>query len=463
MRPSPHLAEIVLRRPLAIVLFVTTAALGAIANAGPAAAAEGVPPKVVIIVGATEGTTSRYRGYADEAYAEAIKYTPSVVKVYSPNATWSRVKSATTGAAVVIYFGHGNGWPSPYTYDPKYTTKDGFGLNATAGAGDSNNKYYGEPYVSTLDLAPGAIILLHHLCYASGNSEPGHAAPTRSVAKQRVDNYGAGFLKAGAAAVIADGHRGAVDYLRALFTTDQTLADLWRTQPNAHGNQFSFPSQRTPGQMALMDPDSPTAGYYRSFVGNTAATTANVREGTQPPPPPPPTYDYAVLGVFHDLWDSPFVAAIQWIYDQRITAGCSATRYCPVASVTRGEMAAFLRRAMQLPAATRDYFSDDDGLTHESSINAVAEAGITAGCAPARFCRDAPVTRAQMAGFLVRALDLPPTTTDFFDDDDGASLESAINAVAAAGLTRGCADRSYCPKAAVSREQMAAFLVRAFR
>jgi hypothetical protein len=215
--------------------------------------------------------------------------------------------------------------------------------------------------------------------------------------------------------------------------------------------------------MALMDPDSPTAGYYRSFVGNTAAATANVREGTQPPPPPPPTYDYAVLGVFHDLWDSPFVAAIQWIYDQRITAGCSATRYCPVASVTRGEMAAFLRRAMQLPAATRDYFSDDDGLTHESSINAVAEAGITAGCAPARFCRDAPVTRAQMAGFLVRALDLPPTTTDFFDDDDGASLESAINAVAAAGLTRGCADRSYCPKAAVSREQMAAFLVRAFR
>ena len=71
-----------------------------------------------------------YRADADRAYAEAIKYTANVVKVYSPNATWARVKAATVGASVVIYFGHGNGWPSPYTYDPKYTTKDGFGLNA---------------------------------------------------------------------------------------------------------------------------------------------------------------------------------------------------------------------------------------------------------------------------------------------------------------------------------------------
>ena len=179
---------------------------------------------------------------------------------------------------MVIYFGHGNGWPSPYPKDSAYTTKDGFGLNATAGNGDSNTKYYGEPYVSTLDLAPNAVILLHHLCYASGNSEPGNAAPTRSVAKQRVDNYGAGFLRAGVSAVIADGHRGAVDYLRALFTTDQRLVDLWRTQPNYHGNEFSFASVRTSGKTALMDPDTSTSGYYRSMVGNPNVTTTQVLE-----------------------------------------------------------------------------------------------------------------------------------------------------------------------------------------
>ena len=63
---------------------------------------------------------------------------------------------------------------------PKYTTKDGFGLNATAGAGDYNNKYYGEPYVVQLDLAPNAVVILNHLCYASGNSEPGNAGADAS-------------------------------------------------------------------------------------------------------------------------------------------------------------------------------------------------------------------------------------------------------------------------------------------
>jgi hypothetical protein len=455
------------RRPFALITFVLSVLLATFAAAAPVLA-DGVPPpptKVVIIVGPTHGATDSYRADADQAYAEAIKYTSNVKKVYSPNATWTAVKNATVGANIVIYFGHGNGWPSPYTYDPEYKTKDGFGLNATAGNGDANTKYYGEPYVSTLDLAPGALILLHHLCYASGNSEPGYAAPTKSVAKQRVDNFGAGFLKAGVAAVIADGHRGAEDYLAALFSdpADETLADLWRTQPNYHGNEFGFASARTPGMTALMDPDTTSGGYYRSFVGNPAATTADVRDGQQPVPPPPPPGAYAVQMVFDDLWSSSFVASIQWIYDQGITGGCSPTKYCPKSPVTRGQMASFLTRAMHLPAATKDYFSDDDGLTHEAAINSIAEAGITGGCAPDRFCRDGLVTRAQMAAFLVRALAVPPATRDWFTDDDGSTLEASINAMAEAGLTGGCGGSSFCPDQPVTREQMAAFLVRGFK
>jgi len=230
-------------------------------------------PKVVIIVGATHGTTPRYRELADRAYAEATQYTSNVVKVYSPNATWARVRSAVSGAAIVIYFGHGNGWPSPYTYDPKYTTKDGFGLNASEGNGDYNNVYYGEPYVSTLDLAPGAVVMLHHLCYAAGNSEPGQPQPSISVARQRVDNYAAGFLKAGAAAVIADGHAGPEGYLRAMFTTQQPLETMWATQSDANGNVVSFPSVRTPGATAFQDPDSPTSGFYRSLVVRSAGVS----------------------------------------------------------------------------------------------------------------------------------------------------------------------------------------------
>jgi flagellar hook assembly protein FlgD len=231
--------------------------------------------KVVIIVGATEGTTASYRRAADEAYATAIQYTPDVVKVYSPNATWARVKAAVTGASVVIYLGHGNGWPSPYTYDPQFTTKDGFGLNKVENAGDSNRVYYGEPYISTLQFAPGAVVILNHLCYASGNSESGQPEPTVDVARQRVDNYASAFLKAGAAAVIADGHNGVSGYIRDLFTTSGSIESLWANQPGTNGNIVSFPSVRTPGATAYQDPETPSSGFYRSLVVRSAGAMNN--------------------------------------------------------------------------------------------------------------------------------------------------------------------------------------------
>ena len=62
--------------------------------------------------------TPTYRNDANQVYAEAIKYTNNVVKVYSPGATWSKVQAAVNGASIVVYMGHGNGWPSPYTFDP---------------------------------------------------------------------------------------------------------------------------------------------------------------------------------------------------------------------------------------------------------------------------------------------------------------------------------------------------------
>jgi hypothetical protein len=68
-----------------------------------------------------------------------------------------------------------------------------------------------------------------------------------------------------------------------------------------------------------------------------------------------------------------------------------------------------------------------------------------------------------MAAFLVRALHLPAATKDYFNDDNSSSLEGAINAVAEAGLTGGCAAGKFCPNTPVTREQMAAFLLRAFK
>ncbi|RMH69250.1 MAG: hypothetical protein D6683_16270, partial [Actinomyces sp.] len=84
-------------------------------------------------------------------------------------------------------------------------------------------------------------------------------------------------------------------------------------------------------------------------------------------------------------------------------------RYCPDRALTRAEMASLLVRALGL-APGPDRFVDDEGSTHEAAIDALAAAGITRGCNPPvgdRYCPDQPVTRAQMAAFLHRALGRP--------------------------------------------------------
>ena len=171
------------------------------------------------------------------------------------------------------------------------------------------------------------------------------------------------------------------------------------------------------------------------------------------------------LGSFIDADGNKHEAAIEWLVAHDITTGCSSQPplYCPDGLVTRAQMASFIARAMSLPGATLDYFVDDEGSTHEANINRLAQSGITAGCDADRYCPDGIVTRAQMATYLARALDLPAASTDYFSDDEGSKHEANINRVAAAGLTVGCAANRYCPDGAVTRAQMATFLYRAFR
>jgi flagellar hook assembly protein FlgD len=252
---------------LAGLLVVT---VGWTATPGPAGAAT-ADPKVVLVVGATHGTTSTYRSYMNVVAATAAKYTKNLVKVYSPNATWSKVKAAMQGASIVVYMGHGNGFPSPYSTTLNVYTQNGMGLNLTAGDGDSNTKYYGEKLIGDgVDLAPNAVVILSHLCYASGNSEPGKAEPSLSVAKARMDNFAAGFIRAGARAVIAEGHADPSWYVEQLFTQRRTVEQIWRSAPSRKGNEFSFASSRTSGYTVFSDPNRRTSsayeGYYRSLV-----------------------------------------------------------------------------------------------------------------------------------------------------------------------------------------------------
>ncbi len=253
--------------------FALVAGLG-IANPTPAAASG---MKVVIIVGPVGSSTSNYIMNAKRYASEARSYGATVVEIYSPNATWTKVKAAAQGANVLIYLGHGNGSPSPYGAWSKYS-KDGLGLNATAGSGNSNTKYWGEYYVQTyLKLAPDAVVILNRLCYASGDSEWGSANPTKTVAKQRVDNYGAGFLRTGARAVFAEGITNASYILYGIFKTSRTIGAIFRSSPSWSGAyDFQFTSVRTAGSTAWMDPYAPNR-YYRSVIGNLGESATAVR------------------------------------------------------------------------------------------------------------------------------------------------------------------------------------------
>ncbi len=261
------------RLTIVAIAITFAAALGA-TNPQPAAAA-GI--KVVVIVGPVESNTATYIRNARRYAAQARSYGATVVEIYSPNATWARVKAAAQGAKVIIYLGHGNGSPNPYGPFSRYT-KDGFGLNASAGHGNSNRKYYGEYYIRTgIKLAPNAVVVLNRLCYASGNSEWGSANPTKTVAKQRVDNYGAGFLRAGARAIFADGITDASYVLYGLFRTNRTIGSIFTSSSNFVGtHDFKFGSARTPGYTAWMAPKA-IGRYYRSVVGNLGLTATTFR------------------------------------------------------------------------------------------------------------------------------------------------------------------------------------------
>ena len=154
---------------------------------------------------------------------------------------------------------------------------------------------------------------------------------------------------------------------------------------------------------------------------------------------------------------------IEAIAADGITAGCDTYRYCPHRPVTRAQMASFLARALHLPIPIGNRFTDVSG-SHSGAINAIAEAGITVGCSDdgPRYCPTQPVSREQMASLLANALHLTASGPSPFSDVSGVHATN-VAAIAEADITRGCDQTGtlYCPRDSVTRAQMATFLARA--
>jgi hypothetical protein len=155
---------------------------------------------------------------------------------------------------------------------------------------------------------------------------------------------------------------------------------------------------------------------------------------------------------------TPYAADVTWAVGAGIAAMCAPDMFCTNNVMNRGQAAVFVAKTFEPPATTVNHFSDDDTNIHRSYIDRVAEAGMMAGCSATRFCPLAGVTRGQTAIAIAVALALPPATTDYFDDDAGSAAEPAINSVVEAGIWTGCGVRLFCPGGSVSRGQMVAVL-----
>ena len=193
----------------------------------------------------------------------------------------------------------------------------------------------------------------------------------------------------------------------------------------------------------------------------------------------PADFDYFRLTTFSfsdvvpSYWAWDFV---ERLYAAGITGGCGSNplAYCPEGTVTRSQMAVFLLRGIHgatfnPPAVGSDTgFTDVDPIYWAAAwIKQLAAEGITGGCGVDTYCPEAPVTRAQMAVFLLRSKHgpsyTPPASSPGFSDvPPGYWAAAWIKQLVAEGITSGCGADTYCPESPVTRAQMAVFLVKTF-
>ncbi|HTR02473.1 MAG TPA: S-layer homology domain-containing protein [Thermoanaerobaculia bacterium] len=193
---------------------------------------------------------------------------------------------------------------------------------------------------------------------------------------------------------------------------------------------------------------------FTETVGGTAARTWTLHVGAS----------------FSDVpVTDPYYAKIETLFHNGVTAGCNGGEYCPGDPVTRAQMAVFLLKGKLWagyvpPPGTGTRFSDvPPGAFALDWIEDLADSGITAGCDVNRYCPDHPVTRAQMAVFLLKAEHgsayAPPAAMGVFADVPASdNFAPWIEELAAEGITAGCGGGNYCPDSPNTRAQMAAFL-----
>ncbi len=207
-------------------------------------------------------------------------------------------------------------------------------------------------------------------------------------------------------------------------------------------------------------PARPAGSLNDVTVSNPSGTAGTLRNGW--------------IADFGDVPNSQqFYFYITKLVANQITVGCGSGNYCPLDSVTRQQMAVFLMKSKNglcyVPPPCTGQFPDVPCSSNFAPwIEALAASGITGGCGGGNYCPTNPVTRQQMAVFLLKAKHgstyVPPVCNgDFLDVPCPSQFADWIEQLAAESITGGCGGGNYCPLQAVRRDQMAAFLFNTFQ
>ncbi len=245
-------------------------------------------------------------------------------------------------------------------------------------------------------------------------------------------------------AIADDGQARATDNAAVLRIIDPSPPVTDSTDPNPNPNQ---PSSGTP-----------SGGSSGSSTRVTPTTTTTVPSAV----------------VFTDL-DETFAVhrdAVDALVKDGVfdRLGCATNRLCPDQTINRWRLAVIMVRRLDgtanPPGITRSLFSDVSASSWWSRyVQRLSRLEITKGCAtePLRYCPDDPLTRAQAASFIARAYELTSSTDPGFVDIEGSVHEADINAMYAAGITKGCATEPlrYCPDKPLTLQEFATMLHRA--
>ncbi|HEX2221858.1 MAG TPA: hypothetical protein VHK06_04985 [Candidatus Limnocylindria bacterium] len=262
-------------------------ALVALFDPAPLRASE-PPSKVAIIVGPVgEELTPVYLALGEEAARRAEEAGAVAARAFSPEASPENVLAAVEGANIVVYLGHGIGFPNPYNDQLDPMVVNGWGLQGPNARGthedssqDGTLAYYGEAWIAAnARPAPGWVMIYSNACYAPGAGEGAHPQASPEEAAARVAGYSrAPLAEMGASAYFAtDFYAGAAELIGQLLTRPGiAMGDLFASEPRFVADGLArHPHPLVAGAEVWLQRSAYFDGkvdYWYSFAGDPTAT-----------------------------------------------------------------------------------------------------------------------------------------------------------------------------------------------